>query len=161
MIEDNPLWAFSLKAYSDKQVEILLLELQDQFSADINMILACLWLASTRCQLTQAQCQRLQQASLGWQQDCVTPIRHVRRKLRHRDDAQAMYQRVKELELEAERWQQDLLYKLLANNSEHQLDEAPQELALRYLKFYSEALKEGCWHNMSTGFSALVTVIKW
>jgi uncharacterized protein (TIGR02444 family) len=161
MIEHNALWDFSLSVYSDKRVEVILLELQEQYGVDINMVLACLWMASNRRELTRPQCQLLQQSCLSWQQDCVMPLRNVRRTLKDRTGTEAMYQKVKQLELESERWQQDLLFEMLREGGALQVAEAPRDLARRYLQFYSELLVGVDWNDMRAEVEGLIAIIGW
>ena len=48
-------WAFSLKVYAEQAVADICLDLQDQFGADVNVVLFMLWSAARRRRLSAAE----------------------------------------------------------------------------------------------------------
>lgn len=75
----NPLWDYACSRYQNPEVKRICLLLQDQWHADINILLAAGWSARIRQQpnwqvvLEQIRC---------WQNDIIKPLRMVRQRLR-------------------------------------------------------------------------------
>lgn len=114
----NPLWEYSLSVYAKPSVAALCLRLQDEWGADVNMLLCACWLGSIGRSLGGAELLRLNTMSLQWQTECMRPLRAVRRFLKTQPCTPRLYEQTKELELDAERWQQDYLYGELADGIE-------------------------------------------
>ncbi len=116
MDADRPsLWDFSLAVYARTGVADACLALQDRHGADVNLLLFCLWWA---CHgggwLTAAELDSARAAAGAWQLQVVVPLRAVRRALKvplgaPRGPAEKLRQRVKDVELEAERLEQSML----------------------------------------------------
>ena len=107
---DNPLWQYSLDVYGRDGVEPLLLRLQDDCGLDVNTLLYAAWLGSLDIALTATHCAEVLDATAEWRDAVVQPLRELRRHLRGIESAQAVRERVKALELEAEAEQQRLIY---------------------------------------------------
>lgn len=107
---ENPLWQYSLNVYPRAGVEELLLQLQDQCALDVNVLLYAAWLGGQDITLTQAHCADVLAATGEWREAVVAPLRSLRRQLGGIVAAQAVRERVKALELEAEEEQQRLIY---------------------------------------------------
>ncbi|RVU37929.1 TIGR02444 family protein [Hwanghaeella grinnelliae] len=116
---DNPFWQFSLSAYSSSAVREACLETQDQYGADVNLMLLCCWVGFSGVRLDGAGVKRLDRLVEGWRKEVIGPIRTVRRRLveavgpmgpqvtaKFRED-------VKAAELQAEQIQQAVLYRAL------------------------------------------------
>jgi uncharacterized protein (TIGR02444 family) len=115
----SPLWQFSLGFYAKAGVAKACLRLQDEFGADVNVLLALLWLASRRRTVTASQFAALHASSRRWHSEVVVPLRNVRRLLKKEDRidgiaADAMlYPHLKEVELHAEYLEQEALHTLV------------------------------------------------
>ncbi len=109
-MQDNPLWQYSLTVYRQPGVEALLVKLQDNHQADVNLLLCCAWLGSEGQVLSTEDLQSLLDVSSLWRQQCVKPLRGVRRFLKGRPGNEAFREQVKTLEIEAEQRQQALIY---------------------------------------------------
>lgn len=107
---DNPLWQYSLDVYRREGVEPLLLRLQDDFGLDVNVLLYAAWLGAQDTALTPAHCADVLAATAVWRSGVVAPLRELRRGLGNIEAAEAVRERVKALELEAEEAQQDLIH---------------------------------------------------
>ena len=100
------LWSFALSTYARPGVEAACLRLQEQ-GADVCLLLCAAWLERRGVALAPERIHALQQVALPWQKNVVEPLRQVR--LQWRAMAQldlplaALRERVKTLELEAER----------------------------------------------------------
>ncbi len=110
---NNPLWQYSLAVYPRPGFEALLLRLQDQCGADINLLLSCCYLAQQGRRLSPAAVDSLCQTVETWQRQCVQPLRQVRRALKGRPQPEGFRQQVKALELQAEQYQQQQLWQCL------------------------------------------------
>lgn len=106
---DNPLWEYSLEVYGRPGVQQACLTLQDEFGADINLLLFAAWVAAQGAMITPGQWHTLHELSDTFQQQYLQPLRNLRRKLKS-VAPDAAYEGAKALELELERWQQGALW---------------------------------------------------
>ena len=118
MEKGSEFWRFSLALYRREGVAPACIALQDAHGLDVNMMLYGLWLASTGRAVTDAELAAADAAVAGWRTHAVIALRGVRRYLREPDPAvdaraaAALRERVKAVELEAERLQQEALFAL-------------------------------------------------
>ena len=159
-MQENPLWAYSLKVYDKPGVQPLLLQLQDNFGADINLLLGCCWLAADNRAVTDDDLSALIKVSAKWRAECLMPLRAVRRFLKTQQQAESIYQRAKMLELDAERWQQDQMYQWLSV-LKTPLSELPdkEQLALYNLQQYCARLPGVDWAAVAPLVSELVVLL--
>ncbi len=124
---DTPFWRFSLKFYRQPGVAEACIALQDDCGVDVNLMLFLLWLAASGRQLSVEQIKELDEAVRSWRELTIIPIREARRKLKgaptlvEADKQEALRTKIKAIELEAERLQQEALYaksRSLARGSE-------------------------------------------
>src|ERR1700735_166634 len=113
---DTPFWRFSLKFYRQGGVSEACIDLQDSFGVDVNLLLFLLWLASDDRRLSAADVKLLDDNVRDWRNLTIVPIRDARRKLKDAATLgepirqEAFRNKVKAVELEAERLQQEALY---------------------------------------------------
>jgi uncharacterized protein (TIGR02444 family) len=113
---DTPFWRFSLNFYRQAGVAEACITLQDDCGVDVNLMLFLLWLAANGRQLSTAEVKQLDQAVRGWRELTIIPIRNVRRALKgaptlvETGRQEGFRTKIKALELEAERLQQEALY---------------------------------------------------
>lgn len=88
------------------------LTLQERLGLDVNLLLFCLWAGRCGHRLEPGELSALQAAATPWHEAVVRPLRGVRRALKGSGDPEreALRQRIKADELEAERLEQDLLH---------------------------------------------------
>ncbi len=100
------LWSFALSLYARPGVEAACLRLQEQ-GADVCLLLCGAWLEQRGVALEPERLRALQQLAGSWQAKVITPLRQLRvqwRVMAQQDEAlAALRERVKALELEAER----------------------------------------------------------
>ena len=112
----SPFWTFSLRLYRLEGVPPACLRLQDVSGVDVNVLLFVLFAASRGRLLGAGDVASIRAGIEPWKMAVVVPLRGVRRYLRQCPDgfepqpADALRQRVKAIELEAERLQQEALY---------------------------------------------------
>jgi uncharacterized protein (TIGR02444 family) len=105
-------WHFSLRFYRLPGVEEALLALQDQGGHDVNLILYALWLGwSGRGPFGAREQAAAESAAAAIRERIAAPLRELRRRLKADPDPaiQALRERVKALELDAERIAQSRL----------------------------------------------------
>lgn len=106
-------WDFSLALYARPGVAPACLVLQDEHHKDVIIALFCCWVgASGRGRLDSAALAAAEAAALPWRTRVVEPLRRTRHALKGVAGAEALYARMKEIELEAERSAQQRLVPL-------------------------------------------------
>jgi uncharacterized protein (TIGR02444 family) len=113
---ETPFWRFSLNLYRQPGVSDACIALQDGCGVDVNLLLFLFWLASDDRQLSAADVKLLDDNVRDWRNLTIIPIRDARRKLKDAATLveparqEAFRTKVKVIELEAERLQQEALY---------------------------------------------------
>jgi uncharacterized protein (TIGR02444 family) len=131
----NPFWTFSLGYYRGAGVSEACLELQDNCGVDVNVVLFLLWQASQRRRVAATDVKALADRVRPWQIEVIGPIRALRRKLKgdapllDKGPAELFRTKIKAIELESERLQQEAMTALAAGL---ETDSAPSaEVAAR------------------------------
>jgi uncharacterized protein (TIGR02444 family) len=112
----SPFWLFSLRIYGQAGVPSACVTLQDSAGLDVNVLLFGMFAASRGRQLATADVAAIVAAIEPWKLNAVVPLRGLRRFLKEApagfeaQDIPALRQRVKMMELEAERLQQEVLH---------------------------------------------------
>jgi uncharacterized protein (TIGR02444 family) len=115
-LTDTPFWRFSLNFYRQAGVAEACIALQDDCGVDVNLMLFLLWVAGGGRQLSIDDIKELDAAVGDWRKVMIIPIREIRRKLKAAPTIievgkqEALRTKIKEIELEAERLQQEALY---------------------------------------------------
>ena len=110
----DPFWAFSLSTYRRPGVEPACVSLQDRLGLDVNLLLYLCWAGSIGHALGSDELDEAMVRARRWQSRVVRPLREARRALKGQDmvpaeQGEALRERVKALELEAERLEQAML----------------------------------------------------
>ncbi|HXX52403.1 MAG TPA: TIGR02444 family protein [Xanthobacteraceae bacterium] len=143
---ETPFWQFSLHFYRQAKVSDACIALQDDCGVDVNLLLFLFWLAAGGRQLSAAEVERLDEAVRSWRDLTVVPIRDVRRKLKgsvtlvHPQKQEAFRTKIKAVELEAERLQQEALYGLTRSGPLGS-EAAPRAAARANVAAYERVLK--------------------
>jgi uncharacterized protein (TIGR02444 family) len=120
-VSKSPFWRFSVKFYAVPSVAQACIDLQDQARVDVNVLFFLLWNATQGRALNAADVTKVEEAIGPWREMAVLPIRNVRRALKSpppvmaAEAAEGLRTRIKAVELEAERLQQEALYELAAS----------------------------------------------
>jgi len=116
--QGSPFWRFSLGFYRAPGVGEACIALQDGAGVDVNLLLFLLWNATRNRALSATDIEDLERQVGAWRQAAVVPLRDIRRALKspppvvEPGTAEAFRTRIKAIELEAERLQQEALYRL-------------------------------------------------
>ena len=116
----SPFWRFSLRFYRYPGVADACIALQDGCGVDVNVLLFFLWLAVARRSVPLAVAKAVCAKVTPWRDDVVAPLRTLRRRLKdgsplvERNAAELFRTRIKAVELESERLQQESMFALAA-----------------------------------------------
>jgi uncharacterized protein (TIGR02444 family) len=121
--QGSPFWRFSLGFYRRAGVADACIALQEEAGVDVNLLLFLLWHATSQRQLSAAEVSALEKKVAPWRNTAVIPLRTVRRALKSPDlinetalvpaaTAELFRTRIKAVELEAERLQQEAMHAL-------------------------------------------------
>jgi uncharacterized protein (TIGR02444 family) len=115
----NPFWDFSLAVYRMPSVAEARLRLQDEAGVDVNLLLYFCWVATVRDKaLDDSEIRKAVEATDAWRDRVVRPLREIRRSMKGGvpgmapESAEALRSEVKRIELQGERLQQDLLFRM-------------------------------------------------
>jgi uncharacterized protein (TIGR02444 family) len=114
--ETTPFWRFSLHFYRHASVSDACIALQDEQGVDVNLLLFLFWLADDGRLLAADEVKKLDDAVRDWRNLTIVPIRDTRRKLKGARtivdpaDQEVFRNKVKAVELDAERLQQAALF---------------------------------------------------
>jgi len=112
----SPFWRFSLQFYRQPAVAAACLTLQDEAGVDVNVLLFLLWCATLRRRLSATEIGDLSRDCEAWGRSAVVPLRELRRALKApppliaAGEAEVFRSKIKAVELEAERLQQEAMY---------------------------------------------------
>lgn len=106
-------WAWALQRWSKPDVTEALLRLQDEQGSVVLELLLLVWLDQNHMLLSAVGYQKLREAAEPWNRDIVRPLRSMRTAWRGRQDLHSQRQRLKGLELMAERSLAELYMEVL------------------------------------------------
>lgn len=108
-MDHEDVWQFTVKMYGRDGVAPLFLTLQERCGLDVNMMLFMFYLGTQG--KAPSSISALETAVKDWRDNVIIPLRQTRRYLKNAqgDAAQALRQKVKSDELQAERIEQHIL----------------------------------------------------
>lgn len=110
---ESPFWTFSISFYRQPGVAQACLTCQDDAGADVNIILFMLWQATRSIRLDSSEVAAIDASVAPWRSQVVEPLRTIRRLLKDSpilSAGNAYRERIKAVELEAERLLQEALF---------------------------------------------------
>jgi uncharacterized protein (TIGR02444 family) len=138
----SPFWRFSLRYYRQPGVGDACIALQDAAGVDVNLLLFLLWQASQSRSFAAADVDELEHRIGPWRSMTVVPLRAVRRALRsppelvEAETAEAFRSKIKAVELEAERLQQEAMYRMAQSLTPGRPAASPQDAARESVAAY-------------------------
>jgi uncharacterized protein (TIGR02444 family) len=145
-VSKSPFWRFSVKFYAEPGVAQACIDLQDQAGVDVNLLFFLLWNATEGRTLDAAQVAELDRSFGAWRDLTVVPLRELRRGLKSPPSAiepsvaEGFRTRIKAVELEAERLQQEAMYALAQSGRIGRLAASKIEAARRSVAAYQAHL---------------------
>ena len=145
-VSKSPFWQFSIKFYAVPGVAPACIELQDQAKVDVNILFFLLWNATQGRTYKKADVAEVERLIGAWRDMAVVPIRSVRRALKAPppvmapDAAEGFRTRIKAVELEAERLQQEALYELAQTSRLGQPAASPAKAAQTSIDAYQAVI---------------------
>jgi uncharacterized protein (TIGR02444 family) len=136
---ESGFWAFSIAVYDRPGVAAACLALQERHGLDVNLLLFCCWSAAQGRQLDAKSLTAAEAAVAGWRNQVVRPMRALRRRLKREiagfpaEAVEALRRRLLDLELEAERLEQQRLETFLP--AQGGAEDGPAQ-AVRALRLY-------------------------
>jgi uncharacterized protein (TIGR02444 family) len=116
--QGSPFWRFSLQFYRQPGVAKACIALQEESGLDVNLLMFLLWHAAQRRRFAPSEVDWIESKICAWRDSTVIPLRSVRRALKVPTllvpavTAEAFRTKVKAIELEAERLQQEAMFAL-------------------------------------------------
>ncbi len=133
-------WDFSVGTYRMPGVPESCLSLQNDYGADVNMLLYCAWIAATIGPFDDELFERASAFSARWAEQVVIPLRKSRTWLKQEgcesepvptDSCMEFREQIKAVEFAAEKMQQDALESMVAIDRSRQT--APAQLVANVL----------------------------
>ncbi len=143
----SPFWRFSVKFYAEPGVADACIALQDEAGVDVNVLFFLLWNATQRRAFDRAQVTEIERRIGPWRDMTVVPLRAVRRALKSPppalapDAAEGFRTRIKAVELEAERLQQEALFDMAQAGDLGGAAATPAEAARTSVAAYEATLR--------------------
>ncbi|MGH6770977.1 MAG: TIGR02444 family protein [Xanthobacteraceae bacterium] len=142
----SPFWQFSLRFYRLPKVADACIALQEDAGVDVNLLLFLLWQATQGRTFSAADVAALEEKIGPWRDMTVVPLRNVRRALRTPPvlvvgmTAEAFRNRIKAVELEAERLQQEAMFELAQSTPQGTPASSPEEAGRANVTSYQTML---------------------
>jgi uncharacterized protein (TIGR02444 family) len=144
--QGSPFWRFSLGFYRQPAVADACIRLQDEAGVDVNLLFYLLWHAALERRLSHADVAAIEARIAPWREQVVVPLRAIRRAIKvpppviEAGTVEAYRTRIKGLELEAERLQQEALYDLAQTSPFGAPASSPEEAARANIDAYQAIL---------------------
>lgn len=164
---DSDFWNYSVQLFQIPEVESQCLSLQDDYNADVNVLLCCCWAAEQAIELNTDDIQSLVETSRPWQTTIIGPIRDTRRLMKQNvmampskmsDDT---LDKLREMELNAEHMAQLALEKAIREHQQPATDDiSAVECATRNsLRYLQQLDSDADINNATQHLSALLEAI--
>lgn len=109
---DNEFWRFSLLAYKQNEVAQECLALQETLGININLLLFCAWVGAQGIVLSSENIEAASMVVATWHETIVRPLRKARQHIKPLSvgELEEFRSRLKDIELEAEKIEQAILF---------------------------------------------------
>lgn len=140
---------FAVRTYCSEDTSEACLILQNEYGADVNLLLFCCWMGITRGEVEVETFNEVMEFSHTWADRVVRPLRNVRSWMKTEgcpdpaiplESCMKLRERIKKAELEAEQLQEDAMQSLVDTISAVTLRTAEQARAAAHnLRHYCDA----------------------
>ena len=140
--QDDTFWSFSLDCYRRPGASDCLIELQDNFGLDVNILLFCCWCGTTgRLPIDELLLSRISNIAGPWQHQVVKRLRKIRREMKEgipgisAELSNPLREKLKQLELEGELIQQTVMADVAPTPSQQPSAAAVRAALMLYVEF--------------------------
>jgi uncharacterized protein (TIGR02444 family) len=118
---DGDLWRFALSFYREPEVAPACLALQEEVGVDVGILIFAVFAATRGVELSDGDLNEADRLVAGWRSEVVIPLRRLRRQLKTGPapaptaTTDALREKIKSIELEAERIELSLLVNWLTS----------------------------------------------
>jgi uncharacterized protein (TIGR02444 family) len=122
MTTPESFWNFAVRTYRCEGIPEACLALQNERGADVNVLLFCCWVGATRGEFEIKTFDRMLEFSRAWADRVVRPLRNVRTWMKIEgcpdpampvESCMNLRERIKKVELEAERLQENVMQSMV------------------------------------------------
>lgn len=145
---ESPFWNYSSQLFQIAEVAEACLAMQNNFDADVNLLLFCCWAGDHHRQLDDTDINNLITASAPWQNAIIKPLREARKLMKNHIIAMPAslhnqtITNLNEMELNAEHMAQLNLEKTIDFKSRPANDATPIDTSARNLLVYVQTLEK-------------------
>ena len=159
-------WDFSVRTYRTSGVPDACLSLQNDYGADVNMLLYCCWVGTYVGEFDDELFAKANDFSVTWAGQVVKPLRSARTWMKHNgcgmdpvptESCMALRDDIKSVEFAAEKIQQEVLQSLLS--SEDRRDTVPDQVlhdVMANLNRYAESVGLDLCADSKQKFSVII-----
>ena len=159
-------WVFSVRTYRTPGVPEACLSLQNDYGADVNMLLYCCWVGAAVGPFESELFDRAGEYSTHWAENVVIPLRGARTWMKHTGcdsdpvpttSCMELREEIKTVEFAAEKMQQEVLESM--TSLERRGSDAPDEMlrdVATNLKLYAEYAGLDKCDDVSRKFSVII-----
>lgn len=171
--EIETFWDFSVRTYRTDGVPDACLSMQNDYGADVNMLLYCCWIGVHSGLLEAELFASASQFSSHWAEHVVAPLRSARTWMKHTgcttadvptDACMTLRDEIKSVEFASEKLQQEVLESLAENNQKRgaDYDQVLQEVTTN-LELYANFAGIDISNDVMQKFSTIVSAAcpKW
>ena len=128
-------WDFSVRTYRTQGVADACLSLQNDYGADVNMLLYCCWVGVYVGQFDDELFEKASHFSSDWASHVVIPLRSARTWMKHEgchaepiqtDTCMSLREKIKSVEFDSEKLQQEVLESLTTIDESRK--DSPQQI---------------------------------
>lgn len=122
MTTPESFWTFAVRTYRCEGIPEACIALQNERGADVNVLLFCCWVGATRGEFEIETFDRMLEFSRAWADRVVRPLRNVRTWMKIEgcpdpamltESCMNLRERIKKVELEAERLQENVMQSMV------------------------------------------------
>ncbi len=159
-------WDFSVRTYRTIDVPEACLSLQNDYGADVNMVLYCCWIGACIGPFDKELFAAASEFSTNWADHVVVPLRSARTWMKHTgcsakpvptDACMELRDKVKSVEFDAEKLQQQVLESLVSVEAER--DEAADQVladVVANLQLYADFVGFDVCDDVRQKFSVII-----
>lgn len=162
---DSPFWDYSCQLFQITAVADACLHLQNNFEADVNILLYCCWTGDNHVKLDSHDMQELIRASEPWQTAIIKPLRDARNMMKNQIIAMPAnlhaqtITNLSEMELNAEHMAQLDLEKTIDFETRTASDDATIHTSARNVLLYVQTLAAAQTADVSSQITDLLKYV--